>query len=147
MTIDPVSGAAPVTGAPAEFSTGSGSASADKDMFLKLLVAQMKYQDPMNPTNSQEFLAQSAQFTALEKMSTTAEQVTQLVGLQMAFGASSLVGKTVSYPMEDGTSVTGSVTSVKFTSTGPILSVDGVDVNFSDVTAVGDGSVTDADPA
>ena len=121
----------------------------------------------MNPTNSQEFLAQSAQFTSLEKMSTTAEQVTQLVGLQMAFGASSLVGKTVSYPMEDGTSVTGSVTSVKFTSTGPILSVDGVDVNFPDVTAVGDGStplpssvtppvtgtvtttgtVTDADPA
>ena len=133
----PVTGAAPVAGAPTEFSTQTGSASADKDMFLKLLVAQMKYQDPMNPTDSSEFLAQSAQFTALEKMSTTAEQVTQLVGLQMAFGASSMVGRTVTYPMEDGTSVSGPVSSVKFTSTGPILTVDGVDVDFADLTSVG----------
>src|SRR5687768_6557394 len=105
MTVEAVSGTVtgtPVTGAPVEFSTGTGSASADKDMFLKLLVAQMKYQDPMNPTDSSEFLSQSAQFTALEKMSTTAEQVTQLVGLQMAFGASSLVGRTVTYRMADG---------------------------------------------
>jgi flagellar basal-body rod modification protein FlgD len=140
MTVDAVTGTAPVTGAPVEFSTGTDSASADKDMFLKLLVAQMKYQDPMNPTDSSEFLSQSAQFTALEKMSTTAEQVTQLVGLQMAFGASSLVGRTVTYPMDDGTSVSGQVSSVKFTATGPILRVDGVDVDFTDVTAVGDGS-------
>ena len=135
-----VSGTAPAAGAPVEFSSGTGSASADKDMFLKLLVAQMKYQDPMNPTDSSEFLSQSAQFTALEKMSTTAEQVTQLVGLQMAFGASSMVGRTVSYPMADGTSVSGQVSSVKFTSTGPILTVDGVDVNFTDVISVGDGT-------
>jgi flagellar basal-body rod modification protein FlgD len=144
MTVDAVSGSvtgtAPVAGTPVEFSSGTGSASADKDMFLKLLVAQMKYQDPMNPTDSSEFLSQSAQFTALEKMSTTAEQVTQLVGLQMAFGASSLVGRTVTYPMDDGTSVSGQVSSVKFTATGPILRVDGVDVDFTDVTAVGDGS-------
>ena len=148
MTVDavsgtvtgPVTGTAPVAGAAVEFSTASGSASADKDMFLKLLVAQMKYQDPMNPTDSSEFLSQSAQFTALEKMSTTAEQVTQLVGLQMAFGASSLVGRTVTYPQQDGTSVSGPVSSVKFTSNGPILTVDGVDVAFNEVTSVGDGS-------
>ena len=144
MTVEavagPVTGTAPVSGDPVEFTSGSGSASADKDMFLKLLVAQMKYQDPMNPTDSSEFLSQSAQFTALEKMSTTAEQVTQLVGLQMAFGASSLVGRTVSYPGDDGTSVSGQVSSVKFTSTGPILTVDGVEVDFTDVTSVGNGS-------
>ncbi len=139
----PVTGTAPTTGDPVEFTSGSGSASEDKDMFLKLLVAQMKYQDPMNPTDSSEFLSQSAQFTALEKMSTTAEQVTQLVGLQMAFGASSLVGRTVTYPMADGTSVSGLVSSVTFTATGPVLTVDGVDVNFADVTSVGDGT---ADP-
>jgi flagellar basal-body rod modification protein FlgD len=138
MTVEAVTGAVPVPGDPVEFSSGSGTASEDKDMFLKLLVAQMKYQDPMNPTDSSEFLSQSAQFTALEKMSTTAEQVTQLVGLQMAFGASSLVGRTVSYPREDGTSVSGQVSSVTFTSNGPVLTVDGVDVDFANVTTVGD---------
>ena len=140
MTVADVSGTLPIPGEPVKFSSGSGSASEYKDLFLKLLVDQMKYQDPMNPTDSSEFLSQSAQFTALEKMSTTAEQVTQLVGLQMAFGASSLVGQTVSYPMEDGTSVSGPVSSVKFTSTGPILTVDGVEVPFSEITTVGKGS-------
>lgn len=135
-----VTGTAPIAGAPVDFSTSAGSQAADKDMFLKLLVAQMKYQDPMNPTDSSEFLSQSAQFTSLEKMTTTAEEVTQLVGLQTAFGASTLVGRTVTYPAADGTSTSGAVSSVKFTSTGPILSVDGVDVAFNDVTAVGDGS-------
>src|SRR3954464_9563800 len=137
MTVSAIEGTPPTPGQPIDFTSQAGAATADKDMFLKLLVAQMRYQDPMNPTDSSEFLSQSAQFTALEKMSTTAEQVTQLVGLQSAFGASSLVGRTVAYPMDDGTSVSGVVSSVKFTSTGPILTVDGVDVAFTDVTSVG----------
>ena len=39
-----------------------------KDMFLKLLVAQMKYQDPANPASSSEFMAQTATFTQVEKL-------------------------------------------------------------------------------
>ena len=53
--------------------------SPDKDMFLQLLVAQMRYQDPMNPTDSSQFLAQSAQFTALEKMQDVADQTAALL--------------------------------------------------------------------
>ena len=62
-------------------------------MFLELMVAQLRYQDPMNPTDSGEFLAQSAQFTALEKMQDVADQTAALLGAQMAFGAGGLVGK------------------------------------------------------
>ena len=66
---------------------GSGATSttnsADKDMFLQLLVAQMRYQDPMNPTDSSQFLAQSAQFTALEKMQAVADQTAALFSAQM----------------------------------------------------------------
>ena len=43
-------------------------------MFLNLMVAQLRYQDPMNPADSGEFLAQNAQFTALEKMQDVADQ-------------------------------------------------------------------------
>ena len=74
----------------------------DKDMFLQLLVAQMRNQDPANPTDSSEFLAQTAQFTALEKMQQVADQTSQLVALQVAFGASSMVGRTVAYAGPDG---------------------------------------------
>ena len=71
-------------------------------MFLQLLVAQLRYQDPMNPADSGEFLAQSAQFTALEKMQDVADQTGALLGAQMAFGASGLVGRHVTYTHADG---------------------------------------------
>lgn len=118
--------------------TTSTSNSADKDMFLQLLVAQMRYQDPANPTDSSEFLAQTAQFTALEKMQLVADQTAQLVALQVAFGASSMVGKTVSYNQADGTTATGVVGSVRFEATGPMLQVDGVDVALANVVTVGE---------
>src|SRR3954453_13073945 len=106
-------GTAPTTGTDTGATTTT-SKSADKDMFLQLLVAQMKYQDPMNPTDSSQFLAQSAQFTALEKMQAVADQTGLLLGAQMAFGASGLVGRTVTYTLEDGTQGTGLVHGVKF---------------------------------
>jgi len=40
----------------------------DKDTFLKLLVAQLKYQNPMEPVDSSQFMAQTAQFTMVEKL-------------------------------------------------------------------------------
>ncbi len=119
--------------------TTSTSNSEDKDMFLQLLVAQMKYQDPSNPADSSEFLAQTAQFTALEKMQEVADQTSQLVALQVAFGASSMVGRTVTYPAADGTISTGVVDSVQFGATGPVLKVDGNDVFLAQVQSVANG--------
>ena len=55
----------------------------------------------MNPTDSGEFLAQTAQFTALEKMQDVADQTAALLATQIAFGASGMVGKTVTY-LDDG---------------------------------------------
>lgn len=111
----------------------------DKDLFLKLMVAQMRNQDPANPTDSSEFLAQTAQFTALEKMQEVADQTSQLVALQVAFGASSMVGRTVTYPAADGTISTGVVDSVQFGATGPVLKVDGNDVFLAQVQSVANG--------
>ena len=127
------------TGATKSGPTTKISNSEDKDMFLQLLVAQMKYQDPSNPADSSEFLAQTAQFTALEKMQEVADQTSQLVALQVAFGASSMVGRTVTYPAADGTISTGVVDSVQFGATGPVLKVDGNDVFLAQVQSVANG--------
>src|SRR3954471_14047678 len=89
-------GTAPAAGTDTGATTTT-SKSADKDMFLQLLVAQMRYQDPSNPTDSSQFLAQSAQLTALEKMQDGAAQPAMLVSAQMAFGAGGLVGKEVTW--------------------------------------------------
>ncbi len=108
-----------------------------KDTFLKLMVAQLRNQDPMNPTDSTQFLAQTAQFTSLEKMQDLAAQSAQALSAQMSFGASGLVGKDVTYTGADGTEATGTVAGVRFTASGPLLHVGDTDVAMSSVVAVG----------
>jgi flagellar basal-body rod modification protein FlgD len=69
----------------------------DKDTFLKLLSAQLRYQDPMNPVDNSQFLAQTAQFTSLEQMTNLANATKEnLFGTQMNQGVQ-MIGKTVTY--------------------------------------------------
>ena len=131
-------GGTPTTGSTA---TDSTTSKVDKDMFLKLMVAQLKNQDPMNPTDSSQFLAQTAQFTSLEKLTAVADQTSQALSAQLAFGASGLVGRSVTYTDADGAEQAGAVSSVRFTTTGPLLSIGGSDVTLDSVTSVvGSGS-------
>lgn len=116
-------GATSSSGSSSGSSGTSGAQTPDKNMFLQLLVAQMRYQDPMNPTDSSQFLAQSAQFTALEKMQAVADQTAEMVSAQMAFGASGLIGRTVTWNDDKGVTQTGTVKGVTFGSTGPMLDV------------------------
>lgn len=127
-----------VTGAASTGGTTSTSSSDDKDMFLQLMVAQMKYQDPLNPTDSSQFLAQTAQFTALEKMQDVADQSAMLLSTQLAFGASSLIGQTVRWYDDTGSELSGTVQGTTYLATGPVLSVDGKQVPITDVISVGD---------
>jgi flagellar basal-body rod modification protein FlgD len=112
----------------------------DKEMFLKLLVTQLRYQDPLNPTDSSQFLAQSAQFTSLEKMQDVADRTGALLGAQMAFGASGLVGRSITYQVADGTTSSGTVSGVSFGPEGPVLDVNGEEVPIGTVLSVTDGS-------
>jgi len=123
--------------------TGSES---DKEMFLNLMVAQLRYQDPMNPTDSGQFLAQNAQFTALEKMQDVADQTAALLSAQISFGAAGMVGKNVTYQDEDGGTVSGLVGSVTYDAGGPMLVVDGVNVALGQVQSIS-ATATPAAPA
>ena len=145
MTVSAVESTPGIFGASTPTTTTSPT-SPDKDMFLQLMVTQMRNQDPANPQDSSAFLAQTAQFTALEKMQQVADQTSQLVALQVAFGASGMVGHTVSYPGPDGTLLSGVVNSVRFEATGPVLQVNGEDVHFADVQSIGDGTTDITQP-
>ena len=137
MTIMPLGGAMPTSGDTTATTASLPTDQMGRDTFLKLMVAQLRNQDPMNPQDSAEFLAQTAQFTSLEKLDAVAQQTSQALAAQMAFGASTLAGRSVTYLGEDGvTEVTGTVDTVRFTATGPVLSVGGADVPISSVTAV-----------
>ena len=71
--------------------------SMGNDTFLKLLVAQMKYQDPLQPTDSAQMMSQLAQFSQVEGLNNLNKQITAL-GLSQDFSAAvAMIGKTVSY--------------------------------------------------
>lgn len=77
---------------------GSGNANLDKDAFFKLMLTQLKNQDPMNPLKNHEMAAQLAQFSTLEQMSNMNSTLTKIEGKDnqpQNFQALNLIGKTV----------------------------------------------------
>lgn len=137
MSISATEGVGAAGGLSSLVSAPATTTNKDKDMFMQLLVAQLKYQDPSNPADTSQFLAQSAQFTSLEKMQAVADRTEMLLGAQMAFGASSLVGQQVSYQLADGTKGSGACSGVTFEATGPVLDVGGTSVPVANVVTVG----------
>ncbi|SDN23176.1 flagellar basal-body rod modification protein FlgD [Geodermatophilus siccatus] len=131
----PLTGVGGAAGTPAT-STVTRTDQMGKDVFLQLLVAQMRYQDPNSPASTTEFMSQTATFTQVEKLEEIAAQNASLVALQRSLSAGALVGHTVSYTGEDGTTVTGTVSSVKISGDEPSAVVDGVDVPMGRLTEV-----------
>jgi len=105
----------------------------DKDTFLKLLVAQLKYQDPSNPADSTQFLAQTAQFTQVEKLGDIAD----LLKSQRLTGVSGLVGHNVTYMDENGAQQSGVISAAKLNGDSePMLRIGNTDVQLSKVMEV-----------
>ena len=129
-----VSGATGATGATPSASIAAKSKElGDKDTFLKLLVAQLKYQDPSNPADSTQFLAQTAQFTQVEKLGDIAD----LMKAQRLVGASGLVGHSVTYMDENGAHQTGVISAAKLNGDSePTLRIGNTDVQLSKVMEV-----------
>lgn len=98
-----------------------------KDDFLKLLTAQLKYQDPMNPSaDPTQFTAQMAQFTTLEQITNLAASMNDMKQDFQNQGAIGLLGRTVTYLNDDGGTSEGAVTDVAVSPAGaPSLTIDG----------------------
>jgi flagellar basal-body rod modification protein FlgD len=113
--IDAMTQAAKTAGAGSATAGGATTKSTglDKDAFMKLLVAQLRYQNPMNPADGQQYMAQAAQFAAVEKLSDIATAQSEAVAYQQILLSSSLVGRHVKATEGDAT-VEGLVTGVKF---------------------------------
>jgi len=73
-TISTLPAAAP-TDPPRRAASPADALGADKSTFLKLLVAQLRYQNPLNPADGMQFVTQLAQFTALEQSTQMREDI------------------------------------------------------------------------
>jgi Flagellar hook capping protein len=92
-----------------------------KDAFLKLLVTQLQNQDPLNPLDDKEFIAQLAQFSSLEQMTNISSGITSLTektGQQDMLSAVNYIGKEVTAEGSEMTKGENYVTPVYFTLSG-----------------------------
>jgi flagellar basal-body rod modification protein FlgD len=107
------------TGTSTSTTAASSNSSLGKDDFLKLLVTQLQYQNPLDPMDNTEFVAQMAQFSSLEQM--------QNLNATMAnMHASNLIGSTINFSNDSGNLITGIVGGTS-TSSGVTSLVVGVD--------------------
>src|SRR5689334_23467445 len=79
----------------------------NQDDFLKILLTQLQFQDPLKPLDNQEFIAQLAQFTNLEQTRELDDSVGTLLSIQSINQSIGLIGKTVDVAAQDGSTVTG----------------------------------------
>ena len=127
MATTPITGTTTATAA----TTGTSSKTAanqilGKDDFLKLMVAQMKNQDPMNPADDKDNIAQMAQFSSLEQITNLANATQDLANRLSLTQNVGLLGHTVTYTGTDGSAVSGMVDGLNLTTDGKAtLSVAG----------------------
>ncbi len=117
------------------------SAGIGQEDFLRILLAQLRFQDPLKPVDNQQFVAQLAQFSALEINRQQSEKVDQLLSMQAADQAVGLIGKRVEVRAAQGGSTVGTVAAISFRTGEPLLTLTSngttlVDVKLSDVVLI-----------
>jgi flagellar basal-body rod modification protein FlgD len=122
----PITNATTGAATPTGTTKQSASQTLGKDDFLKLLVGQLQHQDPLAPSDDQQWIGQMAQFSQLEQVSNTAATTQKIVDTLNTNGTLSLIGHTVTYLDEAGASHTGAVDTVDMTGGVASLTVGGV---------------------
>ncbi len=92
-----------------------------EDLF-KILLTQLSYQDPLEPMDNKEFIAQLAQFTSLEQSRQMSDKLESMLALHTADQSINLIGKTVEVATATGSEV-GEVTTIRFDQGHPLMTV------------------------
>ncbi len=108
--------------------TLSNSSSIDKDMFLKLLVAQMKYQDPINVQSNSEYITQFATFSQLEQISNMVNSMNMTRGIEC-------IGKEVTIK-DKNEKIEGIVEEVIFKDNNTYLKVNGNNYSINNLNTI-----------
>jgi flagellar basal-body rod modification protein FlgD len=108
-----------------------------KDSFLKLLVTELRHQDPTKPMEDKEFIAQMAQFSSLEQMSNISKEMRNLVSSSKSSEAYGMLGKDIeAYDPVKKTKIQGTVNSVFFKGDEIMLTVGREEVSMKNVHSV-----------
>jgi flagellar basal-body rod modification protein FlgD len=114
-----------------------------KDDFLKILITQLQHQDPMEPLQDREFIAQMAQFSTVEQISNMAQYqkltYESLAGLSSSIGQlSGLIGKEVEWTSTDGSVQTGLVEGIRLKQGEAFAEVAGIQLPIGQIIRIGE---------
>ncbi len=125
--------------------TISNSTELNKDDFLKLLITQLKNQDPMSPMDDSQFVSQMAQFSSLEQMSNVATAISDLKESMVKLNSQSLltqgaamIGKNVVGTDSEGTEITGTISSVKWLDDSLTLMIGDTPLTMDNISEIKD---------
>jgi flagellar basal-body rod modification protein FlgD len=107
-------------------SLNGASLGLDLQSFLRIVLTQLSYQDPLKPMDNFEFVSQLAQFTSLEQSRQQSDKLDQLLAVQAASQSLSVLGKTVDLNTSTGVT-SGTVQSVSYRRDTPELTVQTTD--------------------
>jgi flagellar basal-body rod modification protein FlgD len=119
-----------VTSATNTTSTQTGSIkntstnTVDYNTFLQLLIAEMKNQDPTNPTDTSQYMSQFAQLSSVEQAMQTNTKLDALLSSSALSQADGLIGRTANFTDSSGTTVSGKIASVSINSDGSIATLE-----------------------
>jgi flagellar basal-body rod modification protein FlgD len=145
--MDPITGLGGIGSSTATSATaGQSLGTLGPDAFLNLMVAQMRYQDPLAPSDANAMMQQTSMLAQTELMTKLADAQQALLGMQRATMATDLVGSHVQGVDAAGATVQGTVDAVRFSRSGPLLVVGGVELALEDTYQLG-GTAPVAPPA
>ncbi len=142
MAIDGITGtvqaatAATASGIYSGSTTRAPKQTMDSEVFMKLLVTQLRTQDPSAPMDTNQMISQTTQLSMMEKMTELSTTSTENFSLQMRIAAAAIVGKQVSYSDAAGVGHIGTASSVSFAGSVPQVKVGGVDVALDTISGI-----------
>ena len=138
MTIQPIA-AQPVAPVGASSPAPAGRAPAqtmDANVFMTLLVAQLKNQDPSAPMDTNQMMSQTLQLSTMQQMTELSTNSKEGFSLQMRTAAAQLIGHSVGYTLADGTTGTGIASSVSYAGPVPAVKVGDLSIPLDSITGL-----------
>ncbi len=117
-------------------STTNPNQKLDGKMFMQLLVAQLRAQDPSSPMDTNAMMSQTTQLSSMEQLTSLTSLTQETFALQMRMAAAGLVGKTVGFTASDGTAQSGIATAVSYTGSVPMVTVGNQSVSLDAISGV-----------
>jgi flagellar basal-body rod modification protein FlgD len=138
MTIQPIASppVTPAGGASQASAVRTPAQTMDANVFMTLLVAQLKNQNPSAPMDTNQMMSQTLQLSMMEKMTELATNSKEGFSLQMRTAAAQLIGHSVGYTLADGTTGTGIASSVSYAGSVPSVMIGDLAVPLDSVTGL-----------